>query len=86
MKFYNVNISEKEKALVFQILEKHDSYKGLTNFCDSLSNLIKGEVSKANLLDMFNCITLIDESFESEFQKLIDKVSDDLYKKHVIKS
>lgn len=83
---YKVNINGEQKELVFEILSSYDSVVGYELFCDALSNLIKGEVTKSNLLDMFNCVTLIDDKFSSDFNLVIDEVADTLYKQNILKS
>lgn len=83
---YKVVLTEKQKSLVFEILNTYDNTKGYELFCDALSNLIKGEVTKKNLLDMCDCVTLINDKFSSDFDLVIEEVSDSLYRKNVLKS
>lgn len=81
---YNIEVAENDKAFIFNILEKYDNVKGFDNFCGALSNLLKGSVTKQNLLDMCDCVTLIDENISTEFKAIVDKSVDDVYKNYKI--
>lgn len=83
---YKVNLTDEQKTLVFAILDSYDNTKGYELFCDALSNLIKGTVTKKNMLDMCDCVTLIDDKFANDFDVIVEEVSDKLYKQNVLKS
>lgn len=83
---YSVKLSDEQKALFNSILEEYDNVEGFGRFCDAISNTIKGEVTKQNLLDMCDCVTLIDENLSEKLDPILENVCDDLYKKFVVKS
>lgn len=83
---YSVKLSDEQKALFFSILERYDNVEGFGRFCNAISNSVKGEVTKQDLLDMCDCVSLIDEDLSDKLDPILENVCDDLYKKFVVKS
>ena len=56
MRYSNTN-----KEMLWNLLEKYDSDKGMVNFCNSLSNIIQGKETEKDLISLIE-FNNIDES------------------------
>ena len=67
----NITTTNKEKELLFSIMEKYDD-KGLTKVSDSISQLIKGSVSIDDLDTLNKSLDLLDGPDKDIFKPMLE--------------
>lgn len=71
----NMKLDIKNKALLWSVLEKYDGISEYTEFCDSISNFIKGTFNGDDMLTVYRNSNLIDTS---DRKKIDETIGDDI--------
>ena len=71
----NMKLDIKNKALLWSVLEKYDGISEYREFCDSISNFIKGTFNGDDMLIVYKNSNLIDTS---DRKKIDATIGDDI--------